>query len=296
MNVAVPASLRTAQNVLRRIPGFDHDPDIRIDRLHGGNHSSFRVDTGTAKYVLRFGGAAAALAPTPDLDHEHAVLSVLAAEDLAPRPVYVDQARGILLTAFLDGRVLSREDLQRPTYLAPLAALLARVHRHPWGKNPADPVTATLRYLGILERSTRFTRAAAAISRRLGSASGFFVPTESPVLCHNDLLSGNIHSGTKLRLLDWEYSGGGDPWFDIASLICYHDMGAEARHGLVDAYQRHSGRFIAAKRLDGLCALVDCQTLAWALARRAGGIRLQDDATLARSAAARLGLAATVWE
>jgi len=296
VNVAVPASLPTAQNVLRRIPGFDHDTDVRIDLLHGGNHSSFLVETGTEKYVLRLGGAAAALAPAPDLDHEHAVLSLLAAQDLAPRPVYVDRARGVLLTGFLDGRVLSREDLQRPAYLAPLAALLARVHRHAWDKNPADPVTATRRYLGIVERSTRFTPAAAAIRHRLGSASAFFVPTESPVLCHNDLLSGNIHTGTKLRLLDWEYSGGGDPWFDIASLICYHDIGAEARHALVDAYQRHSGSFIPANRLDGLCALVDCQTLAWALARRAGGIRLQDDATLARSAAARLGLTATVWE
>ncbi len=296
MTVAGPDPLRAAAEALRRIPLFDAATKVHIDRLPGGNNASFVVATGAAKYVLRLAGAAATLAPAPDLDHEYALLSLLAAEDLAPRPVYVDPARGVLLMDFLEGRVLSREDLQRPAYLEPLAAVLARVHRHAWSGNPADPVTATRSYLGMLERSARFALAAAALRLRLDSVCGSFWLSESPLLCHNDLLSGNIHAGTKLRLLDWEYGGGGDPWFDIASLICFHDLGDEARDVLIDAYQRLSGSFIRAKRLHGLCVLVDCQTLAWALARLAGGIRLEDDARLARSAAARLGLAETLWE
>jgi len=293
---AGPDLLLAARKALHRVPELATSRDVHIDLLHGGNHSSFLVETADTKFVLRLAGPAAALAPAPDIDHEYAVLSLLSAEDLAPRPVYADPARGILLVCYLDGRVLSPGDLQLPDYLEPLATVLARVHRHAWDRKLADPVAATKRYLGMLDRSSRFRVPVAAMRQRLSAVSGCFESAGSPVLCHNDLLSGNIHAGTKLRLLDWEYSGGGDPWFDIASLICYHDIGAEARHALVDAYQRHSGSFIPANRLDGLCALVDCQTLAWALARRAGGIRLQDDATLARSAAARLGLTATVWE
>lgn len=293
---AGPDLLLAARKALHRVPQLAASRDVHIDLLHGGNHSSFLVETADTKFVLRLAGPAAALAAAPDIDHEYAVLSLLSAEDLAPRPVYADPGRGILLVCYLDGRVLSPADLQLPDYLEPLATVLARVHRHAWDRKLADPVAATKRYLGMLDRSSRFRVPVAAMRQRLSAVSGCFESAGSPVLCHNDLLSGNIHKGTKLRLLDWEYAGGGDPWFDIATLICYHDMGAEARHCLVDAYRRRGGSAMRAERLDGLCVLVDCQTLAWSLARLAGGVAVEADARLARSAAARLGIAETFWD
>ena len=37
--------------------------------------------------------------------------------------------------------------------------------------------------------------------------------------CHNDLLSANfLHDGERVRILDWEYAGMGDRYFDLGNL------------------------------------------------------------------------------
>lgn len=282
--------LARAHAALRNIPELEGARVTGIVALRGGNHSSFLVESNRGDYVLRLRGPAKVFAPAQDLEHEFAVLSLMSAEDLAPQPVHADPANGVMLVRFLEGRTLSCEDLQRPRWLEQVAAVLARVHRHRWDARIVEPAAAVRGYLAVLENSMTKHQAVMPIRRILAGLSGAFEQGSPPVLCHNDLLSGNIHAGAKLRLLDWEYAGGGDPWYDIATLICYHDLDPGARTALVAAYARYSGRQIEPARLAGLCGIVDCQTLAWALTRIESGVQLDRDAGLARSAAVRLDL------
>jgi len=44
-------------------------------------------------------------------------------------------------------------------------------------------------------------------------------PEHTPVPCHNDLLAGNfIGDGARVWIVDWEYAGMGDRYFDLANL------------------------------------------------------------------------------
>jgi thiamine kinase-like enzyme len=46
-----------------------------------------------------------------------------------------------------------------------------------------------------------------------------------PVPCHNDLLNANfIHDGTRVRIVDWEYAGMGDRYFDLGNLSINNDL------------------------------------------------------------------------
>ncbi len=284
MTAPLPDPLVTAEGVFGAIPGFGSERVDTIIALGGGNHRTFLMSTVAARYVLRLSGRDAA----PDIANEHAVLALMSAADLAPEPLYADPARGVLLTRFLEGRTLVPEDLTDAAMLDRIAEALARVHLQVWSGRATDPVAATLGYLAVLESDDQAGQQATAIRCRLDALAGALDPGPAPALCHNDLMSGNIHIGNRLRFVDWEYAGGGDPWFDIATLICYHDMSMAARSALVEAYRRYSGRYIDKQRLDALCALVDCQTLAWSLARSAGGASRSGDGGLARSAARRL--------
>ena len=59
----------------------------------------------------------------------------------------------------------------------------------------------------------------------------------APCPCHNDLLTSNfIDDGRNLRIVDWEYAGMGDPFFDLANFAVNHELGAEARTALLGAY------------------------------------------------------------
>ena len=44
-------------------------------------------------------------------------------------------------------------------------------------------------------------------------------PEHAPVPCHNDLLTANfLHDGERVRIVDWEYAGMGDRYFDLGNL------------------------------------------------------------------------------
>ena len=43
--------------------------------------------------------------------------------------------------------------------------------------------------------------------------------------CHNDLLNANfIDDGERIRIVDWEYAGMGDPFFDLGNFCVNHDL------------------------------------------------------------------------
>ena len=60
----------------------------------------------------------------------------------------------------------------------------------------------------------------------------------APLLpCHNDLLNANfITDGDHLWLVDWEYAGMGDPFFDLGNFAVNHELTEEAEHALLSAY------------------------------------------------------------
>jgi len=57
------------------------------------------------------------------------------------------------------------------------------------------------------------------------------------VPCHNDLLNANfIDDGERLRIVDWEYAGMGDRFFDLANFSINHEFGEEDNRMLLEAY------------------------------------------------------------
>ena len=43
--------------------------------------------------------------------------------------------------------------------------------------------------------------------------------------CHNDLLNANfIDDGARIRIIDWEYAGMGDPFFDLGNFSINHEL------------------------------------------------------------------------
>ena len=83
-------------------------------------------------------------------------------------------------------------------------------------------------------------------------------------LCHNDLHCRNIVGvGEKVRLLDWEYSGIGEPLFDLASYAQSHDLGPESCQTLLEGYGIASD---AVPRFIEECGLFDWTCALWLVA------------------------------
>jgi thiamine kinase-like enzyme len=57
------------------------------------------------------------------------------------------------------------------------------------------------------------------------------------VPCHNDLLNANfIDDGNRIRIVDWEYAGMGDRFFDLANFSINHEFGSADDEHLLEAY------------------------------------------------------------
>src|SRR4029077_12946944 len=58
-------------------------------------------------------------------------------------------------------------------------------------------------------------------AERIGAARG--PQPEAP--CHNDLLNANFLDDGEVRIVDWEYAGMGDRFFDLANFSVNHEVG-----------------------------------------------------------------------
>ncbi|HKP19766.1 MAG TPA: phosphotransferase [Gaiellaceae bacterium] len=200
-----------------------------VEPLGGGitNHN-FKVRIGGETFVVRIGGRDTELLGI-DREHERAASELAAALGVGPEVVaFLD---GCLVTRFIDGRPAENP---QPSEVAETLRLVHGARPIP-GRFDAFRVVETYRRTAE-ERGTPVPaaygeaarRAAAIEPRRRGQAL-------RP--CHNDLLSANfIDDGTRLRIVDWEYAGMGDPYFDLGNFAANHDLDEGAERALLEAY------------------------------------------------------------
>ena len=213
--------------------------EVRIEPLGGGitNHN-FKVDVDGEAFVLRIAGADTALLGI-DREAEHAAAEVAAG--LGVGPEVVDFVGGSLVTRFVEGRPVPVDEIRRPEVLRETADLLRRIH-----EGPAFPATFdSFRVVEVYrqraeEHGVRIPEAydeakarADGIERKLGPQ-----PMRP---CHNDLLNANFIRGPDgIRIVDWEYAGMGDRFFDLANFSVNHELSGEESNVLLTAYFREA--------------------------------------------------------
>ncbi len=202
----------------------------------GFTHHNFRVDVGGESYVLRIAGSDASLLGI-DRRVEHEASLAAAAVGVGPDVVGFVEPEGYLVTRFIDGEIVPVERLRETASIERVARALRAIHRGPSLSRRFNVFRVVEEY-----RSTAFAHGAEVppvyvwarqMARRVERARGVFA--ERP--CHNDLLNDNLlDDGRRIRIVDWEYAGMGDVFFDLASFSTNHGLDREARRLLLAAY------------------------------------------------------------
>ena len=235
-----------ARAILAGIPGFG-GAVIRAVLSDGPTNASYRVERTGEQFVLRIDKPAAEELGL-DREAERHVLETLADAGLAGAPLYADTARGVLLRRFEPGRTWTRDDMRQPDALEGLAVLLRCVHALPPAGRRFDPLGAAHAYAKQVgtPRSCRLYEAAAAAFADIEPAT--------PALCHNDPVCGNVlDTDDGLRLIDWEYAGIGDPFFDLAVVVEHHGVGSSVARAFLAAYLGREPKADDAARLEQQC-------------------------------------------
>lgn len=226
---------------LRRLPELAGG-ELTFTPLSGGITNRNFLVTGAGdggKYVLRLAGNDTHLLGI-SREVEHAATVAAAGVGVGPEVVSFLRPEGYLVTRFIEGRPVPEEEMRAtPALLAEVADALRRVHNGPAIPGLFVPFRIVEAYRALaISRGVTIPREydlAQAIARRIELAC-LTAPIELRP-CHNDLLNANfIHDGSRIRIVDWEYAGMGDPSFDLGNFSINHELDAEGNAALLEAY------------------------------------------------------------
>jgi thiamine kinase-like enzyme len=218
------------------------DRELEWEVLGGGitNHN-VKVTRPEGVFVLRVAGKETGLLGI-DREVEHAATLAAAGVGVGPRVVGFVEPEGWLVTEFIEGSIPPPEKLRQPEQLARVATALRAFH-----EGPAIP--GRFETLEVVEayRDTALARGAT-LPEAFATAHGLArriaaLRADAPRRpCHNDLLNANfLDDGARLRIVDWEYAGMGDPFFDLANFSINHELDADGRASLLQAYTGEAG-------------------------------------------------------
>jgi thiamine kinase-like enzyme len=215
---------------------------LTLTALSGGitNRNFLVAVTGrTDRYVIRLAGNDTHLLGI-SREVEHAATVAAAGVGVGPEVTAFIRPEGYLVTRFIEGSPVSDEAVHHAATQVRVGESLRRIHDGP-------PIPGLFIPFRIVEAY-----------RALAAARGVVIPPEyelaqsfarrielaflsNPVElrpCHNDLLNANfIDDGTRIRIVDWEYAGMGDPFFDLGNFSVNHGLTPDEDIVVLRAYE-----------------------------------------------------------
>jgi thiamine kinase-like enzyme len=227
---------------MQRVPELA-GAELTLTPLSGGiTNRNFLVSVaGRAdRYVIRLAGNDTHLLGI-SREVEHAATVAAAGVGVGPEVTAFIRPEGYLVTRFIEGSPVSDEAVHQPITLQRVGESLRRIHDGPAIPGLFVPFRIVEAYRALAAvRGVPIPpeyEISQSIARRIELA--FLSNPIELRPCHNDLLNANfIDDGTRIRIVDWEYAGMGDPFFDLGNFSVNHGLTPDGDAEVLGAYER----------------------------------------------------------
>jgi len=267
--------METVQRIIERVPAWQGAAQINVARIAGLTNSNYRVTVDGEHFALRVSGQNAARLGI-NRAHELAALRSAADAGLGPEVVAFLPPEGHLVTRWVEGRHWGVQEYRTPEHVQLLTKTVKRIHALP--SNGAD--------FSPFQRVNSFLETARSFNVPLPSGMASYLETMHTVeadrqrdnfnwhrMCHNDLVSVNyiyLEKVESIIVLDWEFSGLGDIYYDLATVVYTHDSDGpippELERVMLDCYFG-SVTALQRRRLLGMKYMLMLVTGLWGLAQ-----------------------------
>jgi thiamine kinase-like enzyme len=223
-------------SVLDRVPGWSGRPRTAEPLTGGLTNRNFRVAVGGELFVVRIPAESGSLLGI-DRRVEHDASRLASAAGVGPEVLAFVEPEGVLVTRFIEGRPVRDHAIHEPVMLERIAQSLRRIHQAGSIASRFSPFRVVEAYaLTTARHGGRLPAAHERAQAIAGAIEGALSP-QPPVLCHNDLLNANfIDDGVSIRIVDWEYAGMGDRFFDFGNFAVNHQLTEDDEAWLLMAY------------------------------------------------------------
>jgi len=152
-----------------------------------------------------------------DIDRafEWQVQNLAYTQGITAKPLVYDEVNAFMVVAFLEGEHKVKVNIND---LKLLAITLQKLHSI---KIDVEPIT-----IEIKNKSDEVKKALETIENH----------SKEYVLCHNDLNPQNIFFADEAKLIDWEYTGMNDRYFDLACVCVEFNLSGEMQSLFLNVY------------------------------------------------------------
>ena len=152
---------------------------------------------------------------------------------------------GYLVTRFIEGSPVPDEAVHQPDTIRRIADSIRRVHEGTAIPGLFVPLRIVEAYRALAVARGVPIPLEYELSRAIGRRIELAMLANPVELrpCHNDLLNANfIDDGSRIRIVDWEYAGMGDPFFDLGNFSINHELSPEEDRWLLETYDGGAAR------------------------------------------------------
>lgn len=254
------------ESVIQRIPEWK-GRDSQVTELGGGiTNRNYRVEVGDDAFVVRIPGEDTHYLGI-DREREYQCNVAASKSGVAPEVTHFLRPENVLITRFVGGRVMSLETMGNEEAIRKAARAIRLIHGGPAFPGTFSVFRVTESYREVAEHHNvvlpdridwMFER-----MEEIERTLSYHPQTDLP--CHNDLLSANfIDCREYFKIIDWEYGGMGDPYFDLGNFAAHHLLRDKQDDLVLDEYFGETSQFKRA-RLNIFKGLSDFREAMWAM-------------------------------
>ncbi len=244
--------------------------DIRnlkiLAELNGLNNSCYKIKYLDQLYFLRISDK-----PT---SKEKEIIKLCSKENISPKLYYFSNSNSNLLSEYIPGKMPTEEEFSSPLFINKLCCKLKLLHKLECQKtfNPFAEIRNNLAICNKL--NIELPSYLAELINKLAQIEEFCSKNIDLGLCHNDLNPSNLLLAyDDLYLIDYEFSGINDIFFDLATLSWM--MTERGKELLLKAYFKNPANYHY-KKLSAYLFVVKLWNASWSLLKSQNNISNYD--------------------
>jgi thiamine kinase-like enzyme len=259
----------TLANIIAQMPTWAGAKDLQIEPYGGLTNTNYLATANGERFVARLSGKNSALLGI-NRELEHEALIAASASGIGAEVVRFFP-EGHLITRFIEGRHWTVEEYRTRENLQRMVKVVKRLHAFPEINGAFSPFRRVESYtqkarafkVPFPEDFEVFLKKMRAIEIAQRQDSSAWLR-----FCHNDLFSVNFLDDGSVRIVDWEFAGMGDIYFDLATLVYAYDsdgpLSLELETFLLECYFSEANT-AHRSRLEGMKFMVQFFTAMWGL-------------------------------
>jgi thiamine kinase-like enzyme len=232
--------MSTIENVVESADIFKGNY-VKYELLEGGFvNKTYKAECGGKTYCVRINNSKQTPFLGLDAKKEAQACQQASMFSIAPTVYNIDNAKEYLITDYFSGRCLSSDDARNPEVVKKYIGAIKLIH---------DNVKVD-RVFSIYDQFDKYIKAAEISGMKLPAGLDKVMAQVEKikemragskllynVFCHNDIWHNNIlYDGNTVCIIDWEYCGYGDGFFDFAHIANCGSMTFEEERFMLKTY------------------------------------------------------------